>query len=365
MAQVKLENICKTYKEGTQAVKHVSCVIEDQEFVVLVGPSGCGKTTVLRMIAGLEEITSGKMLIDNEKVNDLPPSRRHVSMVFQNYALYPHMTAYGNMAFGLKIQNTPKAEIAQRVEEAARILNITEILEKKPRKMSGGQRQRIAIGRAIVRHPKVFLFDEPLSNLDAKLRGQMRIELAKLHQKLKATIIYVTHDQVEAMTLADKIIVMNEGKIMQIATPMEVFQNPKNKFVAEFIGSPKMNFISGMIKKQKDTFFFQNENIQFELSGLPLETIHNMSGKKVDLGFRSEDVYADSAGLRNYFTLEAKVIARELLGNEKLVYANFQGADVIAKFRSEYQEKLNEVVRFFVNIDKTYLFEQSSGDRVY
>lgn len=365
MAEVKLENICKTYKEGTQAVKNISCVIEDQEFVVLVGPSGCGKTTALRMIAGLEEITSGTLFIDGEEVNDLPPSKRQISMVFQNYALYPHMTAFGNMAFGLKIQNTPKAEIAERVNEAAKILNITEILNKKPRKMSGGQRQRIAIGRAIVRHPKVFLFDEPLSNLDAKLRGQMRIELAKLHQKLKATIIYVTHDQVEAMTLADKIIVMNQGEIMQIDSPMEIFQNPRNKFVAEFIGSPKMNFISGTIQKNKDKFLFQNDVMQIDLTALSMESIQNYRAKEVDMGFRSEDVYAENSDLNNSFSLEAKVVARELLGNEKLVYGDFHGSDIIAKFRSEYKEKLNQVVRFHVNMDKIYLFDRDSGNRIY
>jgi len=364
MAEVKLVNISKTYKEGTLAVKDANCIINDKEFAVLVGPSGCGKTTALRMIAGLEEITSGTLTIGGKKINDLPPSKRKISMVFQNYALYPHMTAYENMAFGLKIQGTPKLEIKERVMEAAKILNITEILQKKPGKMSGGQRQRIAIGRAIVRKPDVFLFDEPLSNLDAKLRGQMRIELSKLHRKLQATIIYVTHDQVEAMTLADKIVVMNKGEIMQIASPMEVFQNPENKFVAEFIGSPKMNFITGKILSQGDQLIFKQAGFQVELSGVRFKKLNEFKGREVELGFRSEDVHASPTALSHFFTMEVLVVARELLGNEKLIYADFKGQDIVARFRSEYEEKMNETVKFFVNTQKIYLFDKASGQRI-
>jgi multiple sugar transport system ATP-binding protein len=231
--------------------------------------------------------------------------------------------------------------------------------------MSGGQRQRIAIGRAIVRKPKVFLFDEPLSNLDAKLRGQMRIELAKLHRKLEATIIYVTHDQVEAMTLADKIVVMNKGEIMQIASPMEVFQNPENKFVAEFIGSPKMNFITGEILRQGDQLMFRQRKFDIDLTGAALKTLSSYKGKEVELGFRSEDVHASPSALIHYFTMNVHVVARELLGNEKLIYADFNGQDIIAKFRSEYKEQLNESVEFFVNTEKIYLFDKVSGDRIY
>lgn len=361
MAEVKLVNIGKTYKEGTLAVKDISCTIKDKEFVVLVGPSGCGKTTVLRMIAGLEDITKGELFIGKDKVNDLEPSKREISMVFQNYALYPHMTAYGNMSFGLKIKKVPQPEIHERVMRAAEILNIEDILDKKPGKMSGGQRQRIAIGRAIVRHPKVFLFDEPLSNLDAKLRGQMRIELAKLHKKLDATIIYVTHDQVEAMTLGDRIVIMNKGEIMQMATPMELFKNPANKFVAEFIGTPKMNFLSGNIFQEKQNLIFKGETFQFDLSGLSLKALKNQAGKAIDLGFRSEDIHAEVGHLKNYATIKTHIIASELLGNEKLIYSEFNGKDIIAKFRSEYEEQINSTVDFFINLDKAYFFDKESG----
>ena len=256
MAEVTLTNIKKTYKGGVEVVKGINFAVKDKEFLVLVGPSGCGKSTVLRMIAGLEEITDGDLLIGDKKVNNVSSSERGIAMVFQNYALYPHMNSYENMAFGLKIQKVPKEEIKERVMVAAKILNIEPLLDRKPGKMSGGQRQRIAIGRAIVRRPEVFLFDEPLSNLDAKLRGKMRIELAKLHKKLDTTMIYVTHDQVEAMTLGERIVVMNEGEVMQIAPPIELFNNPKNKFVAEFIGSPQMNFIEGRIVQFKSINFY-------------------------------------------------------------------------------------------------------------
>src|SRR5246500_4014401 len=242
MGQVVLKGINKFY-DGVHAVKDVNLQIRDKEFVVLVGPSGCGKTTTLRMIAGLEGISSGEIAVDGEVVNDVPPKDRDMAMVFQNYALYPHMTVYENMSFGLRLKRYPKDEIARRVQEAARILDITELLDRKPRQLSGGQRQRVAMGRAIVRNPKVFLFDEPLSNLDAKLRVQMRIEIKKVHQKVRTTTVYVTHDQVEAMTLADRVVVMNKGRIEQIGSPNELYHNPATRFVAGFIGSPAMNFM--------------------------------------------------------------------------------------------------------------------------
>src|SRR5271163_863204 len=242
MAQVTLRNLVKRF-DRTEAVRGIDLDIADAEFAVLVGPSGCGKSTTLRMIAGLEEATSGEIMIGGETVNDVPPKDRDIAMVFQNYALYPHMTVYENMSFGLRLKKFPKAEIKQRVENAARILDITELLERKPRQLSGGQRQRVAMGRAIVRNPKVFLFDEPLSNLDAKLRVQMRTEIKKVHQKVKTTTVYVTHDQVEAMTLADRVVVMNGGVIEQIATPQDLYHHPKTHFVAGFIGSPAMNFL--------------------------------------------------------------------------------------------------------------------------
>src|SRR5437868_3077242 len=242
MAQVTLRKVVKYYDE-VEAVSAIDLDIADKEFVVLVGPAGCGKSTTLRMIAGLEEITAGDITVDGEVVNDVPPKDRDMAMVFQNYALYPHMTVYENMSFGLRLKRYPKDEIARRVQEAARILDITELLDRKPRQLSGGQRQRVAMGRAIVRNPKVFLFDEPLSNLDAKLRVQMRTEIKRIHQKVKTTTVYVTHDQVEAMTLADRVVVMNRGRIEQIGTPNDLYHAPKTKFVASFIGSPAMNFV--------------------------------------------------------------------------------------------------------------------------
>ncbi len=248
MAEVTLDKIAKTYPNGFKAVMDANLKVEDKEFVVLLGPSGCGKTTTLRMIAGLEEITEGTIKIGGRVVNDVEPKDRDIAMVFQNYALYPHMTVYENMAFGLKLRKTPKPEIEQRVKEAARILGIEQLLDRKPKQLSGGQRQRVAVGRAIVRNPKVFLFDEPLSNLDAKLRVQMRAELKRLHQNLQATIIYVTHDQVEAMTMADKIVIMKDGIIQQIGDPYSVYFEPKNKFVAGFIGTPAMNFINAKLE---------------------------------------------------------------------------------------------------------------------
>ncbi|MEZ5042838.1 MAG: sn-glycerol-3-phosphate ABC transporter ATP-binding protein UgpC [Saprospiraceae bacterium] len=365
MAEVQLKNIGKTYEGGMQAVKEVSLTIKDKEFIVLVGPSGCGKSTTLRMIAGLEEITTGELLIDGEKVNDMAPNQRHIAMVFQNYALYPHMTAYDNMAFGLKIKRTPKAEIKERVMKAAEILNIEDILYKKPGKMSGGQRQRIAIGRAIVRRPKVFLFDEPLSNLDAKLRGQMRIELAKLHRKLDATIVYVTHDQVEAMTLGDRIVIMNKGEVIQIATPVELFMNPTNRFVAEFIGTPQMNFLSGEVGELNQKLVFKNQNLTFDLSKVKLKALGHYKGKKVDLGIRSEEIYASAANLENYATLSAKIHAVELLGNEKLIYAEYEGNHIIAKFRTSKAALLGSNIDFFINLDKAYFFEKEGGLRIF
>ncbi len=361
MAEVKLINIGKTYQEGTQAVKNISFTVQDKEFVVLVGPSGCGKTTTLRMIAGLEEITQGELYIDHQKVNDLGPSQREIAMVFQNYALYPHMTAYENMAFGLKIKKVPKAEIHERVMQAAEILNIVDLLQKKPGKMSGGQRQRIAIGRAIVRRPKVFLFDEPLSNLDAKLRGQMRIELARLHRKLDATMVYVTHDQVEAMTLGDRIVLLNQGKIMQMAPPMELFLNPANKFVAEFIGTPQMNFFSGELLVMDQKLAFQNDQLLFDLSSLQL----SQKSGAVDLGIRSEDIYTQAEHLKNYAKVNAKVIAIELLGHEKLIYTEVADYPMVAKVRSEYDVEVHSQVDFFLNLDRAYLFEKSTGQRIY
>src|SRR4030066_1107037 len=261
MAKVLMEKLNKNYGE-VKAVKDLDLEIPDKEFMVLVGPSGCGKTTTLRMVAGLEDITAGDIYIDDKIVNHLPPKDRDIAMVFQNYALYPPMTVYQNMAFGLTLRKFPKEEIKQRVKEAAEVLNIGELLQRKPKALSGGQRQRVAVGRAIVRKPKVFLFDEPLSNLDAKLRVQMRGELKKLHERLSSTIIYVTHDQVEAMTMGDRIVVMKDGLIQQVGKPLELYENPRNMFVAGFIGSPAMNFFEGILTKDNSHFFFKKENLR-------------------------------------------------------------------------------------------------------
>lgn len=366
MGEVKLSNIKKIYKGGDEAVKDINCVIKDKEFVVLVGPSGCGKSTTLRMIAGLEEISGGELFIGGKKVNDVAASDRGIAMVFQNYALYPHMNAYENMAFGLKIQKLPKDEIKERVMAAADILNIEPLLLKKPGQMSGGQRQRIAIGRAIVRRPDVFLFDEPLSNLDAKLRGKMRIELAKLHKKLNTTMIYVTHDQVEAMTLGERIIVMKDGNIMQVASPIELFNNPENKFVAGFIGSPQMNFIDGKIERTKDSLSFVGEDgISFDVSNLKLNDLKAHVGKDVCLGVRSENLRHTSDNLKNYAAFDAKVIAIELLGSQKHIYLDYKDEELVATFSSEIEVTANTTIPLFLNLDMAYFFDSATEQRIY
>ncbi len=366
MGEVRLSNIRKIYKGGAEAVKGISCEIKDKEFMVLVGPSGCGKSTVLRMIAGLEEISDGDLFIGDKKVNDVAASDRGIAMVFQNYALYPHMNSYENMAFGLKIKKLPKDEINERVMSAAKILNVESLLDRKPAKMSGGQRQRIAIGRAIVRRPEVFLFDEPLSNLDAKLRSKMRIELAKLHKKLDTTMIYVTHDQVEAMTLGERIIVMNDGNIMQIATPIDLFNDPQNKFVAEFIGSPQMNFIEGRIEIQKDKHIFKDNNGNtFNLSKLEFNNLKESGRKEFFLGIRSENLREGKENLKNYTTLKGKVIAIELLGNLKHIYIEYNNIELVATFRSEVEVEVNSIIEIFIDLNKAYIFDKETGERIY
>ncbi len=366
MGEVRLSNIKKVYKGGFEAIKGINCIIKDKEFVVLVGPSGCGKSTALRMIAGLEEISDGELYIGEKKVNDISASERGIAMVFQNYALYPHMNAYENMAFGLKIKKLPKEEIKNRVMSAAKILNIESLLKKKPGQMSGGQRQRIAIGRAIVRRPKVFLFDEPLSNLDAKLRSKMRIELAKLHKKLDTTMIYVTHDQVEAMTLGEKIIVMKDGEIMQIATPIELFNNPQNKFVAGFIGSPQMNFINGRIEDQENKLLFKGvDGTSINLSRLNLNKLKENVGKEICLGIRPENLRWEKGKLENYAILKGKVIAIELLGNQKHIYVEHNDIELVATFRSEVEIKLNSDIELFLDLNKSYLFNKETGLRIF
>ena len=309
MARVVLENLCKLFKgpkgESIQAVNNASLIIEDKEFLVLVGPSGCGKSTTLRMIAGLDDITSGNISIDGQVVNRVPPKDRDIAMVFQSYALYPHMTVYENMAFGLKLRKYPRAEIDERVRNAAEILGLQDCLDRRPKALSGGQRQRVAVGRAIVRQPKVFLFDEPLSNLDAKLRVQMRLEISRLHDRLASTMIYVTHDQVEAMTMGDRIAVMKDGVIQQVADPMTIYHHPANMFVAGFIGSPAMNFFQGSIVKKDAGIFFQangtadsSGNFSLRVPDEMISRLDDRAGKKIVFGIRPENI-ADKLHLRD------------------------------------------------------------------
>ena len=359
MAEVKLNNIAKSYDGKTMIIRDVSFEIHDTEFLVLVGPSGCGKSTILRMIAGLEEITAGDLYIDNKRVNDLQPKDRDIAMVFQNYALYPHMTVYQNMAFGLKIKKVPKKEIDQRVRRAAEILEITDLLGRRPGAMSGGQRQRVAIGRAIVRDPKVFLFDEPLSNLDAKLRVSMRVELQKLHQKLNATMVYVTHDQTEAMTLGDRIVVLKDGDIMQIGTPMELYHHPQNIFVAGFIGSPPINFIEGTVIKDNSVWFYQESSgIKIDLSKIKNDSINNYIDKQVVLGIRPENIKSEPASAgNNHHRQQAEVVALEQMGNEILVYSLLGENQIIARFSPEAEIHVGSPTGLYFNLDKVQFFD--------
>lgn len=338
MARVILQNISKVYPGNIRAVQCANLEVDDKEFAVLVGPSGCGKSTVLRMIAGLETPTTGTIRIGDRMVNDVAPKNRDIAMVFQSYALYPHMTVYKNMAFGLMLRKYPSDEIDRRVREAAEVLDITELLDRRPRALSGGQRQRVALGRAIVRRPKVFLFDEPLSNLDAKLRVQMRLELSKLHARLQATMIYVTHDQVEAMTMGDRIVVMLDGVIQQVSPPLELYYRPVNRFVAEFIGSPPMNMIEGYLESGEHEFFFvalENKlrlRVPKQLSVL----MKGYAGKAVVMGIRPEHLSANKEQREKKgegFTAVIEIV--EPLGSELHVHLNLHGKIVIARFSSE------------------------------
>jgi multiple sugar transport system ATP-binding protein len=330
MASVTLRNICKHY-DGTAITRNIDLDIEDGEFVVFVGPSGCGKSTLLRLIAGLEEISSGELLIDGQRVNDLPPKDRSVGMVFQSYALYPHMTVAENMAFGLKLAKIGKAQVRSKVEEVSRILQLDALLERKPKDLSGGQRQRVAIGRTLVREPKVFLFDEPLSNLDAFLRVQMRIEISRLHQRLKSTMIYVTHDQVEAMTMADKIVVLEAGRIAQVGAPLELYHYPRNRFVAGFLGSPQMNFL------QVRAFSASSEAVEIEMPGgyrmrVLVDGTGVEPGEELTLGVRPEHfVAAEQAD----FAFYGQISVAERLGDHNLIYLSLEGVEEIITLRSD------------------------------
>jgi multiple sugar transport system ATP-binding protein len=338
MAEVSLQRISKLYPgekrkgELHKAIDDVSFIVKDKEFMVLVGPSGCGKSTLLRMIAGLEEISDGDLLIDGNRVNDLDPRERDIAMVFQNYALYPHMTVYENMAFGLRLRRFSRKEIKERVVQTAKLLELETELYRKPKTLSGGQRQRVAIGRAIIRRPKVFLFDEPLSNLDAKLRSQMRIELQKLHREINATMIYVTHDQVEAMTLGDRIVVLNKGKLMQLNTPLYLYDHPANKFVAGFIGSPPMNFINGSIQMNDGCFFIPDSEIfKIQIDGNALKALQRFNGEKIQMGIRPEHIVLDTNGIDSHADCLGEINAYENMGNEQLLYLTLGNQTLIVR----------------------------------
>lgn len=367
MANVTLKNICKDYDKGNRAVSGVSIEIENKEFVVLVGPSGCGKSTTLRMIAGLEDISAGELFIDGKLVNLVPPKDRDIAMVFQNYALYPHMSVFDNISFGLKIRKFPKDEIVKRVNETAKILGLEEYLKRKPKELSGGQRQRVALGRAIVRQPKVFLFDEPLSNLDAKLRVQMRTEISKLHKKLEATIIYVTHDQVEAMTMGDRIVVMNKGIVQQVAPPIELYQKPVNKFVAGFIGSPAMNFISGSIIDNDKLFFSSDQgSFAFEIPDFDETRLRKEIGKKVWIGIRPEDIYdtAEKINTSQFAKINVKVDLVEPMGNETFVYFILDEVQLTARISARENPSLQLNSDFAIDLSKVMYFDYESEKRI-
>lgn len=353
MASVKFENIKKIYESDNVVINDFSIEIEDGEFVVLVGPSGCGKSTLLRIIAGLEAPTDGNIWIDDQIVNTVAPKDRNVAMVFQNYALYPHMSVFDNLAFGLRLRKFNKVEIRERVHTAAEILKITSLLGRKPKQLSGGERQRIALGRAIVRDPSVFLFDEPLSNLDAKLRIHMRAEIKKLHQQLHTTMVYVTHDQVEAMTIGDRIIILDDGIIQQIGTPLEVYKNPANIFVAGFIGSPPMNLINGEISDNVFSF----GNIKIKLT----EALVHESGKIIKnmvVGIRPEDIYFSKKGL------DYKLLFEEQLGNESLIYINVGSQNLVARVTQDEPGPHNGNNKVILNMMKACFFDPKTGNRI-
>ena len=364
MASLSLKGIGKRYPNGFEAVKDFNLEIEDQEFIIFVGPSGCGKSTTLRMIAGLEEITTGDLFIDGKRMNEVEPKDRDIAMVFQNYALYPHMTVFDNMAFGLKLRKVPKEEIEQKVLEAAKILDLEQLLDRRPKALSGGQRQRVAMGRAIVRNPKVFLMDEPLSNLDAKLRVQMRAEIASLHQRLGETIIYVTHDQTEAMTLGTRIVVLKDGVIQQVDTPKKLYNEPQNLFVAGFIGSPQMNFIDAVCK-------VHGEKVRLEFGDFSIVLPPQKAKKLIDggyadktvvMGIRPDDIDDSQIQIETYgdTVIEADVTGYELLGSEVLLYYTVAGVNMTARVDARTTAKIGDHIRLALDPEKIHVFDKES-----
>ncbi len=363
MSEVSVRKVVKTYEGGVQAVKGIDLEIADQEFVVLVGPSGCGKSTTLRMIAGLEDISDGEIWIGGDVVNDVPPRDRDIAMVFQNYALYPHMSVFDNMAFGLKLRKFPKDEIKRRVDEAARILDISQLLERKPKALSGGQRQRVAMGRAIVRNPKVFLFDEPLSNLDAKLRVQMRTEIKKVHQTVRTTTVYVTHDQVEAMTLADRVVVMNQGVIEQVGTPQELYHQPTTRFVAGFIGSPAMNFLDCRLENGGAGLELRlNDRVALAIPPARVDRYGAYKGRPMVLGLRPEHLFDyREAGRPGWARMDAPVDVVEPMGNETMVHFFIDGTPLCARCEPTTPAAPGEMLPLTADLNQMHLIEADTG----
>ncbi len=364
MASLSLKHIYKKYPGGVTAVSDFSLEIKDKEFLILVGPSGCGKTTTLRMIAGLEEITEGELFISDRLVNDIAPKDRDIAMVFQNYALYPHMTVFDNMAFGLKLRKTPKEEIKRRVEEAARILDITHLLDRRPKALSGGQKQRVALGRAIVREPKVFLLDEPLSNLDAKLRAQMRTELTKIHQKVGTTFVYVTHDQVEAMTMATRIVVMKDGLIQQVDTPQNLYDLPVNIFVAGFIGSPQMNFINCSLDKKGENLFvkFGSSSLKLPPEKATNPILKDYVGKEIVIGIRPECLFDDAerVAMAPDTVIETFVEVTELMGAEIFLYLLIEEQPLVARVSARSTTRTGDTVKIAIDTTRIHIFDKDT-----
>lgn len=367
MASVTLKNVNKIFKGNVQAVKEVSLEVQDTEFLVLVGPSGCGKTTALRIIAGLEEATSGEIYIGERLVNQVSPKDRDIAMVFQNYALYPHMNVYENMAFGLKLRKVPKDQIDRRLKEAAQLLGIQNLLHRKPKELSGGQRQRVAMGRAIVREPKVFLMDEPLSNLDAKLRVQMRAELQKLHRRLGITTIYVTHDQTEAMTLGHRIVLMRDGVVQQVDTPMQLYEQPKNQFVAGFVGSPAMNFIPATLSKDGTGLFVERQGLRLKIPEERALPVESWAGKEVVFGIRPEDIYDKmfSKGSTPENTLEAVVDVYEPMGSEVYLYLTIGDQTLVARVNPHTKAQVGQKIEVVFDMGKMQAFDPSTEQSLF